>query len=52
MKTKPFKKPRPITAFAVVNKYRPKLDVLDVFKDKEIGREKTERVIRVKIIAI
>jgi len=42
-------KARAIKAWAVVDKKNPKIDVMDIFKDKDIKCAKSEKIIRVEI---
>ena len=43
------KKPRPIRAWAIVKVKNPKIDALEIYKDKNVLMLKTEKLIRVEI---
>jgi len=45
-------KPRPIKLYAVVNKKRPRLQYLELYKDTDIKTEKDEDIYEVEVKAI
>jgi len=45
-------KVKSITAFAVLNKKKPRLNVMEIYKDKDIRLGKEEILVKIKIIVI
>ena len=40
---------KPISAYAVVKKKNPKINIFDIYSDKEIEIDKSEKIIKITI---